>query len=233
MIIKQLNLDHFGKFHDREIHLEKGINIVYGANESGKSTVHSFIQCMLFGTERLRGRGAGKDIYTKYQPWDGGGSYEGRMRLTCQNQNWRLMRNFHKDDSHLTVIDETGGREIPCREDDISSLIDGMTLSNYRNSISSGQLSLQPDGQFTTGMQSYMANMAMGATDNVDVGKALNYLKEERKKAASKFSHQEYEDCVKEAENLRRKLEGRMALRSQQKALGKGAGEDTGAHPAA
>ena len=53
MIIKQLNLDHFGKFHDREIHLEKGINIVYGANESGKSTVHSFIQCMLFGTERL------------------------------------------------------------------------------------------------------------------------------------------------------------------------------------
>ena len=157
MIIKQLNLDHFGKFHDREIHLEKGINIVYGANESGKSTVHSFIQCMLFGTERLRGRGAGKDIYTKYQPWDGGGSYEGRMRLTCQNQNWRLMRNFHKDDSHLTVIDETGGREIPCREDDISSLIDGMTLSNYRNSISSGQLSLQPDGQFTTGMQSYMA----------------------------------------------------------------------------
>ena len=56
MIIKQLNLDHFGKFHDREIHLEKGINIVYGANESGKSTVHSFIQCMLFGTERLRGR---------------------------------------------------------------------------------------------------------------------------------------------------------------------------------
>ncbi len=49
-----------------------------------------------------------------------------------------------------------------------------MTLSNYRNSISSRQLSLQPpDGQFTTGMQSYMANMAMGATDNVDVGKAL------------------------------------------------------------
>ena len=44
MIIKQLNLDHFGKFHDREIHLEKGINIVYGANESGKSTVHSFME---------------------------------------------------------------------------------------------------------------------------------------------------------------------------------------------
>ena len=68
MIIKQLNLDHFGKFHDREIHLEKGINIVYGANESGKSTVHSFIQCMLFGTERLRGRGAGRIFTQKNLP---------------------------------------------------------------------------------------------------------------------------------------------------------------------
>lgn len=221
MIIKQLNLDHFGKFHDQEIHLEEGINIVYGANESGKSTVHSFVQCMFFGTERLRGRGAGKDIYTRYQPWDGGGSYEGRMRLTYQDKNWRLMRNFHKDDTHLTVIDESNGREIPCREDDISSLIEGMTLSNYRNSISSGQLSLQPDSQFTTGMQSYMANMAMGATDNVDVGKALSYLKEERKKAVSKFSYQEYENCENEAENIRRELESRTVLLAQQKAVEK------------
>lgn len=58
MIIKQLNLDHFGKFHGREIDLNPGVNIIYGANESGKSTVHAFIQSMLFGAERLRGRGA-------------------------------------------------------------------------------------------------------------------------------------------------------------------------------
>ena len=60
MIIKQLNLDHFGKFHGREIDLNPGVNIIYGANESGKSTVHAFIQSMLFGAERLRGRGAGR-----------------------------------------------------------------------------------------------------------------------------------------------------------------------------
>ena len=68
MIIKQLNLDHFGKFHGREIDLNPGVNIIYGANESGKSTVHAFIQSMLFGAERLRGRGAGRDAYSKYQP---------------------------------------------------------------------------------------------------------------------------------------------------------------------
>ena len=37
LIIKQLNLDHFGKFHGREIDLNPGVNIIYGANESGQS----------------------------------------------------------------------------------------------------------------------------------------------------------------------------------------------------
>lgn len=219
MIIKQLNLDHFGKFHDREIHLEPGMNIIYGANESGKSTVHSFIQSMMFGTERLRGRGAGKDMYTRYQPWEGGAGYEGRMRLTYNGKDWRIVRNFHKDDSQFTVIDETDGRQMENAGEDISSLIEGLTLSNYRNSVSAGQLSVQPDGQFTTNMQSYMANMAMGATDSVDVGKALAYLKEERKKASGKFSLEAYNSCRDQAESLRGELQNRENLASRQKSL--------------
>ena len=109
------------------------------------------------------------------------------MRLSYQDKNWRIVRNFYKDDSHFEVVDEMSGRQEACASDDISSLIPGMQLSNYRNSISTGQLSVQPDGQFTTNMQSYMANMAMGATDSVDVGRALAYLKDERKKAAGRF----------------------------------------------
>ena len=44
MIIRELSLKHFGKFHDRKISLSPGINIIYGDNESGKTTVHSFIR---------------------------------------------------------------------------------------------------------------------------------------------------------------------------------------------
>ena len=219
MIIKQLNLDHFGKFHGREIDLNPGVNIIYGANESGKSTVHAFIQSMLFGAERLRGRGAGRDAYSKYQPWEGGASYEGRMRLSYQDKNWRIVRNFYKDDSHFEVVDETSGRQEACASDDISSLIPGMQLSNYRNSISTGQLSVQPDGQFTTNMQSYMANMAMGATDSVDVGRALAYLKDERKKAAGRFSQETYHQYRDKAEMLRNELKAREGIAERQKAL--------------
>ena len=55
MKIQKLRLKHFGKFTDKDIQLREGINILYGENESGKSTLHSFIKGMLFGMERGRG----------------------------------------------------------------------------------------------------------------------------------------------------------------------------------
>ena len=46
MIIRKLQLRNFGKFQNKEILLKEGINIIYGENESGKSTIHSFLQSM-------------------------------------------------------------------------------------------------------------------------------------------------------------------------------------------
>lgn len=46
MKILELRLKHFGKFTDKNIRLRDGINILYGENESGKSTLHSFIKGM-------------------------------------------------------------------------------------------------------------------------------------------------------------------------------------------
>ena len=44
MQINELLLKNFGKFHDRQIDLEEGINLIHGENESGKSTIHTFIR---------------------------------------------------------------------------------------------------------------------------------------------------------------------------------------------
>ena len=55
-----LYISGFGKFHNTSVSFEDGINIVYGKNEAGKSTIHTFIRGMLFGIERQRGRAAGR-----------------------------------------------------------------------------------------------------------------------------------------------------------------------------
>ena len=52
MRILDLHIDGFGKFHDLSVSFDKDLNVVYGKNEAGKSTLHTFIRCMLFGLER-------------------------------------------------------------------------------------------------------------------------------------------------------------------------------------
>lgn len=56
MKIRELYLRNFGKFSGKKIVLKDGINLFYGENESGKTTIHTFIKSMLFGLERGRGR---------------------------------------------------------------------------------------------------------------------------------------------------------------------------------
>ena len=58
MRLLELHINGFGKFHDRTISFNDGINIIYGKNEAGKSTLHTFIRGILFGIERGRGRAA-------------------------------------------------------------------------------------------------------------------------------------------------------------------------------
>ena len=44
MIIKDLQLTNFGKFNHKSMSLEPGLNIIYGENEAGKTTFHTFIR---------------------------------------------------------------------------------------------------------------------------------------------------------------------------------------------
>ena len=62
MILKELNLIGFGKFQGKKIKLEEGINLIYGENEMGKSTIHSFVDGIFYGFLRPNVRSA---LYTE------------------------------------------------------------------------------------------------------------------------------------------------------------------------
>ena len=54
MKIDRLHIDGFGVFHDREISgFSDGVNILYGPNEAGKSTLLDFIRFTLFDYPRF------------------------------------------------------------------------------------------------------------------------------------------------------------------------------------
>ena len=77
----ELQIKGFGKFHDRSIPFQDGLNVVYGKNEAGKSTIHTLNRGMLFGIQPKRGKASKNDMYNKYEPWENSGTYVGALRL--------------------------------------------------------------------------------------------------------------------------------------------------------
>lgn len=72
MKIKKLLINGYGKFIDTEITLKSGLNLIFGKNEAGKSTLQSFIKAMLFDFPRKNVDGEGRlPGLKKYKPWSG------------------------------------------------------------------------------------------------------------------------------------------------------------------
>ncbi|MCX7710992.1 MAG: AAA family ATPase [Clostridia bacterium] len=95
MRIEKLEIKSFGKLKGLELKLSDGINIVFGNNESGKTSVQTFIKGMLYG---LKGGRTLKDgslpTIKKYKPWNGE-EYNGVMEYRLDNgETYRIERDF-------------------------------------------------------------------------------------------------------------------------------------------
>lgn len=73
MRIKRIECDQFAGLQDKELELEKGLNIVIGDNESGKSTMVDLIYHLLFKDVKLDRR-SDAGFIDKYFPMNVGGS---------------------------------------------------------------------------------------------------------------------------------------------------------------
>ena len=60
MKITELYIKNFGRFSEQYFYIKDGVQVIYGENEYGKSTLQAFIRAMLFGMsgeeEKLRQR---------------------------------------------------------------------------------------------------------------------------------------------------------------------------------
>ena len=172
MRLLDLHIDGFGKFHDRSVSFEDGLNLVYGKNEAGKSTLHTFIRCMLFGLERGRGRAARNDLFSKYEPWQNKAAYGGRLRLEKDGIVYRLERNFRKEQRSFVIVDETHGKMVEPTKAFLDSLLCGLTETTYNNTISIGQLKSATEGGMVAELRNYIANMNTSGNMALNITKA-------------------------------------------------------------
>ena len=95
MRIDKLKINGFGKIKNKELELKDGINIIYGENESGKSSLLKFVSSMFYGLSKNKN---GKEIpdFDRYKPWYND-EFSGKISYTLDSgESFEVYREFKK-----------------------------------------------------------------------------------------------------------------------------------------
>lgn len=236
MIIKRITIKNFGKLHNRTLEFSPGMNVLYGENESGKTTTHTFVKSMLYGIHRQRGRAARKDAYTIYLPWENPSVYGGTLWFESGGKSFRLTRNFYKDALQSQLLCEDDGELLDIEQGDLDAVLGGVSETVYENTVSIAQLKSTTGVELVREVQNYMASYQGAGDSSVDLGRTAQMLKmnrkgfqvqadrrrkENEKEKAKLASNMEY--IQKELEDLEEKNE---QTAEQEKMLYAGGGEN-------
>lgn len=207
MRICKLLLRNFGKFSDKEITLSEGINILYGENESGKSTIHTFIRSVLFGMERGRGRAAVNDTFSRYEPWDNPNYYSGKMSFEVGGKHFTIDRNFDRYAKRVTVVCEEDGEELSVQNGDLDMLLDELTPQVYDNTISIAQMKAEPGSTLAIELKNYATNYYVTGDSELDLNAALQRLQDKKREV-----DKEIRELEKKKQAQRERLEQEISF---------------------
>ena len=97
MRIKEIRCDRFAGLSDREYDFEKGMNLIIGDNESGKSTLVDLMYHLFFQNAAIDGR-SDRDFKEKYFPKSTGAyqgdTIDGEIRFETEKGTYRLSKEW-------------------------------------------------------------------------------------------------------------------------------------------
>lgn len=170
MIIRELNIKGFGRHSDKKIELSDGINIIYGENESGKSTLAAFIHAMMYGVEKKRGKPSPDSIYGRYQPVKE--QWSGSMKFEYEGRMYEIFRNF-PDVKKPVVIDLATGLMV-----DFEEIKDAFGEEKvFDSTLYISQDKNDDSGKLIENVSGYVQRVSGGRDEQLDVRESKKKLK--------------------------------------------------------
>lgn len=212
MRIDNLKINAYGNIKNKDISLNKGINIIHGANESGKSTLLSYIVNSFYGISKTKD---GREIsdYEKYKPWEGS-EFSGRIKYTLNdNSQYEIFRDFTKKNPKIyneRLEDITDNFEID-KKDGSKFFVEqtGVDKQTYLSTVVSMQQEVRLEEKEQNLLIQKIANLAGTGEDNVSYKKALGKLQDKIRDeiGTNKTTQKPINIIEKEIGEINRKIE--------------------------
>lgn len=181
MKIKNIKVNAYGNIENKDINLEEGINIIHGANESGKSTLLNYIISIFYGISRNK-EGKALSDYEKYKPWNSN-EFSGRISYKLENgEKYEIFRDFNKKNPKIynDKLEDISDRFETDKKDGSKFFIEqtGIDKQMYLSTVVSTQEEVRLDEKNQNMLIQKIANLAGTGEDNVSYKKALIKLQE-------------------------------------------------------
>ncbi len=215
MRIDNLKINGFGKLKNKEIEFCDGINLVYGENESGKSSLLKFITSMLYGASKNKN---GKELsdFDRFKPWKTE-EFSGKIEYTLDSgESFEVYREFKKknpiiynskkeDISKLFSIDKTKGIEFFEEQT-------GIDEETFFNTAITEQEGIKLSKSSQNSIVQKISNLISSGDDNISFKKSLDKIsKKQNEEVGTERTSQKpinnVENKIKSLLNEKRNLE--------------------------
>lgn len=179
MKINKLKINSYGKLKEKEIDLKPGINIVYGKNEAGKSTLLNFIVDSVYGISKNK-NGKEYSNYERYMPWSGE-DFSGKIEYELDNGNkYEVFRDFKKKNPKIFNenkeeiskefnIDKTKGNEFFYEQTKVDEEL-------FLSTLVVGQQEVKLGNKEQSILVQKLANLVGTGEDNVSYKRAVDRI---------------------------------------------------------
>ncbi len=186
MKITEIYISAFGGIKDLTLKLDGNLNVIYGENENGKTTVMAFIKAVFYGTGKKT-----QDIESsprvRYAPFDGS-SMGGRIYYVKDGKRYCIERQFLKSDStdKITLTDMDTG-ETFAETSDIGFKVFGIGADAFSGSMfigadKSGLINTTASGE----LNSKLSSLALTGDENTSYQLVEDRIVSAKEKLVSK-----------------------------------------------
>lgn len=185
MIFKELGLLNFGKFEDEKIELQDGINLIYGVNEGGKSTITNFIDGIFYGFSRdSLARKVRDELFEKSRPWSSN-LYRGYIILNDGEEDYRISRDFDKDE--VSILNLNTGEDLSNDERNFlysripqpGVIFFELNRKIYKSSFYLGQRLSHLESDASDELKTRINNFSVSEDENLDLNKVIEKMEED------------------------------------------------------